>query len=384
MRIRGMNVAGADFNAAAVEAVAELSEEEITAITEVGPAIAALQAVVGTYEGGSLTDVASDVDTLQTVVGAASSVIGVYQGGADIGTDLGAYVTETAPGLTNVADDVAALQATVDAAGVGLSAVVADHTTAIGVTGVSGLIKAVEDLQTTVDTADIGLSAVVASHTSQLSGLVAVASVTYAKTDFPGNAKTVPDEVRGVTVSAAEANAVLVLTLPTGASNLGDVLTLTVSLTGNTPGSLNVVYGGGTLTAVANGQHTFHCTAPGVWKPMRNAAEIVALQTTIDTAGVGLSAVVAGHTSAIGDAQSGLVKAVDDVEAAIGSVGSGLIKAVDDLEAWQAAMTPRSTKLMIPDETVVFALLDDSVTYLYNETPAAAVNVTLTDRKSVV
>jgi len=140
------------------------------------------------------------------------------------------------------------------------------------------------------------------AYDAAVAGLAPATSVTYNKASFTGSPlkKTVPDEVRGVTVAAASANAVLELTLPTGATNLGDVLTLTVSLTEANPGSLNVVYGAGTLTAVANGQHTFHCTGTGVWKPMRNAAEILALQATVDTAVTGLSAVVADHTTKIG------------------------------------------------------------------------------------
>ena len=157
-----------------------------------------------------------------------------------------------------------------------------------------------------------------AAYDVAVAGLAPATSVTYNKASFTGSPlkKTVPDEVRGVTVAAASANAVLELTLPTGATNLGDVLTLTVSLTEANPGSLNVVYGAGTLTAVANGQHTFHCTGTGVWKPMRNAAEILALQATVDTAETGLSAVVADHTTKIGTyAGGGLSNIAADVGA---------------------------------------------------------------------
>jgi len=147
-----------------------------------------------------------------------------------------------------------------------------------GITLSSGNAPALADGTTVGGTALT--AAKFAAYDVAVAGLAPATSVTYNKASFTGSPlkKTVPDEVRGVTVAAASANAVLELTLPTGATNLGDVLTLTVSLTEANPGSLNVVYGGGTLTAVANGQHTFHCTGTGVWKPMRNAAEILALQ----------------------------------------------------------------------------------------------------------
>lgn len=135
------------------------------------------------------------------------------------------------------------------------------------------------------------------AYDAALAGVVPVASAVYdAVTDFTAGAATVPDEVRGVTVDITDGNTALTLTLPTGATNLGDVLTLTVDLDGANPGTLDVVCGGSvTLPSITNGQHTFHCTGTGIWKPMRNAAEILALQsdvealeTSVDTAGTGL------------------------------------------------------------------------------------------------
>ena len=108
------------------------------------------------------------------------------------------------------------------------------------------------------------------AYDAALAGVVPVASAVYdAVTDFTNGAATVANEVRGVTVDITNANTALTLTLPTGANNLGDVLTLTVALDGANPGTLAVVCGGGvTLSGVLNGQYTFHCTGTGVWKPL--------------------------------------------------------------------------------------------------------------------
>ncbi len=122
------------------------------------------------------------------------------------------------------------------------------------------------------------------AYDAAIAGVVSVSSVVYdAVADFTDGAATVPDEVRGVTVDITDGNTALTLTLPTGATNLGDVLTLTVDLDGANPGTLDVVCGGSvTLPSITNGQHTFHCTGTGIWKPMRNAAEILALQSDVD------------------------------------------------------------------------------------------------------
>lgn len=174
-----------------------------------------------------------------------------------------------------------------------------------GVTLTRGSAPALADGATIGGTAIT--AAALAAIESKLGTLVPITSVTYNKASFTGSPlkKTAPDEVRGITVAAASANAVLELTLPTGAGNLGDVLTLTVALTEANPGSLNVVYGGGTLTAVANGQHTFHCTGTGVWLPMRNAAEILALQA--------LAPVASAVYDAVGDFSTGAATVADQV-----------------------------------------------------------------------
>ena len=191
-----------------------------------------------------------------------------------------------------------------------------------------------------------------------LETLVPVTSVTYNKASFAGSPlkKTAPDEVRGITVAASSANAVLELTLPTGAGNLGDVLTLTVALTEANPGSLNVVYGGGTLTAVANGQHTFHCTGTGVWKPMRNAAEILALQATVDTAETGLSAVVADHTTKIGTYTGG---SLSNIAADVGALQTAATNLTPVTALTIDAMTVVAhTTYTIPNRVSVLLLTD--------------------------
>lgn len=173
------------------------------------------------------------------------------------------------------------------------------------------------------DGATIGGTAITAASLaaieSKLGTLVPITSVTYdAVTDFTVGAATVANEVRGVTVDITDGDTALTLTLPTGAGNLGDVLTLTVDLDGTTPGTLDVVCSDTlTLSSVANGQYTFHCTDTATWTPLAYEKSLV------DTAGVAMNMaapkdaawVLANGTYTIPDKQAGLYIHSDSTDA---------------------------------------------------------------------
>ena len=76
-------------------------------------------------------------------------------------------------------------------------------------------------------------------------------------------AVTVPDNTPYVNVSITADDGTIELTLPTGASNVGRLLALSVDISGST--TLDVHTGMAVETSIPNGSYLYYCIWEGIW-----------------------------------------------------------------------------------------------------------------------
>ena len=148
----------------------------------------------------------------------------------------------------------------------------------------------------------------IAGLQNDVDNLTPVAGVTYDDdTDFTDGAATVADNVAYVYVHITDSAAENVLTLPTGAENLGKDLILYVNNTYD-GGSLDVVMAPGvTAEDVENGKYHFNCIDTATWTEVGDCKAIQELLFTGMPAAKDAAWVAANATFTIPDKQAGLI-----------------------------------------------------------------------------
>lgn len=137
----------------------------------------------------------------------ALTVIGTYAGAADIATDLAAVVATVGDEYEGVVSDVAALEVEVTA-----------------------------------------LQAATALEITEKPNPLAI---------------TVPDNTPYVNITITADDDTIELTLPTGVSNIGRLIAVTVDITGTT--TLDIHTGAAEETGAANGSYLYYCIGEGIW-----------------------------------------------------------------------------------------------------------------------
>ena len=224
-----------------------------------------------------------DAEDLEALASSADvlTAIGTYEGAADIATDLAAVVSTVGNAEAGLVSDVAALEASVDTANTGLL----DRTTALETTvdtAETGLLDRATALETAIGTyagaADIAtdLAAVVSTVGDEYEGVVKdvadaaadiidlQAAAALEITEKPNPlAITVPDNTPYVKIKITADDDTIELTLPTGASNIGRLIAVTVDITGTT--TLDIHTGVAEETSIPNGIYLYYCTGEGTW-----------------------------------------------------------------------------------------------------------------------
>lgn len=164
----------------------------------------------------------------------------------------------TATELTNIetvanlsADDLAALADSAEA----LTAIGTYEGAADIATDLAGVVSTVGD-------ASAGLVKDVADAAADIIDLQAAAVLEITEKPNP-LAVTVPDNTPYVTVSITADDGTIELTLPTGASNVGRLLALSVDISGST--TLDVHTGVAEETSIPNGSYLYYCVGEGTW-----------------------------------------------------------------------------------------------------------------------
>ena len=164
----------------------------------------------------------------------------------------------TATELTNI-ETVANL----DAEDLEALASSADALTAIGTyAGAADIATDLAGVVSTVGDASAGLVKDVADAAADIIDLQAAAVLEITEKPNP-LAVTVPDNTPYVTVSITADDGTIELTLPTGASNVGRLLALSVDISGST--TLDVHTGVAEETSIPNGTYLYYCVGEGTW-----------------------------------------------------------------------------------------------------------------------
>jgi len=213
--VRGVVIGDTDLTATEltnIETVANLDAEDLEALASSADALTA----IGTYAGAA--DIATDLAGVVSTVGNASA--GLVKDVDDLEATVGTYA-----GAADIATDLAAVVATVG-----------DE--------YEGLVKDVADAAADI----IDLQAAAALEITEKPNPLAV---------------TVPDNTPCVNITITADGDTIELTLPTGASNIGRLIVVTVDITGTT--TLDIHTGYVEETGVANGLYLYYCMVEGVW-----------------------------------------------------------------------------------------------------------------------
>jgi len=206
-----------------------------------------------------------DAEDLEALASSADALtaIGTYAGAADIATDLATVYASVETASTGLLDRTTALETTVDTASTGLL----DRTTALetAVGTYEGAANIATDLAAVVATVGDeyeGLVKDVADAAADIIDLQAAATLEITEKPNP-LAVTVPDNTPYVNVSITADDGTIELTLPTGASNVGRLLALSVDISGST--TLDVHTGMAVETSIPNGSYLYYCVEEGTW-----------------------------------------------------------------------------------------------------------------------
>ena len=213
--VRGVVIGDTDLTATELtnlETVANLDADDLAALASSADALTA----IGTYEGAA--DIATDLAGVVSTVGDASA--GLVKDVDDLEATVGTYA-----GAADIATDLAAVVATVG-----------DE--------YEGMVKDVADAAADI----IDLQAAAVLEITEKPNPLAV---------------TVPDNTPYVTVSITADDGTIELTLPTGASNVGRLLALSVDISGST--TLDVHTGVAEETSIPNGSYLYYCVGEGTW-----------------------------------------------------------------------------------------------------------------------
>ena len=206
-----------------------------------------------------------DAEDLEALASSADALtaIGTYAGAADIATDLATVYASVETASTGLLDRTTALETTVDTASTGLL----DRTTALetAVGTYEGAANIATDLAAVVSTVGDEYEGVVkdvADAAADIIDLQAAAALEITEKPNP-LAVTVPDNTPYVNITITADDDTIELTLPTGASNIGRLIAVTVDITGTT--TLDIHTGYAEETGVANGLYLYYCLREGIW-----------------------------------------------------------------------------------------------------------------------